>query len=126
MHALLILTALSGPPADDDAVERGRYLVHHVAMCVQCHSPRDRHGVLVGGQLLHGASIPLSSPWQKSDWAFRAPRLAGLPGLDPAVVKAVLMTGRRPDGYMPQAPMPPFRLGDADADAVIAYLASER
>ena len=43
-------------PAPSGEVERGRYLVHHVAMCVQCHSPRDRYGELEQNRLLRGAS----------------------------------------------------------------------
>ena len=48
--AATTLAALSvglGSPAADSspaAVERGRYLTHDVAMCVQCHSPRDDKG----------------------------------------------------------------------------------
>ena len=41
--------------AGSDRVEHGRYLVHHVAMCVECHTPRTERGDLVMGRLLQGA-----------------------------------------------------------------------
>jgi hypothetical protein len=35
-----------------------------------------------------------------------------------------LQTGKRPDGTQPRPPMPEFRLDEADATAVVAYLKS--
>jgi hypothetical protein len=57
-------------------------------------------------------------------WAFAAPAIAGLPGWSDHDAVALLTTGRRLTGYTPKAPMPPFRLSRADADAVIAFLRS--
>ena len=48
----------SGAPADagdgDVQVERGRYLVNHVAVCVYCHTPRTPEGALDEDKLLSG------------------------------------------------------------------------
>jgi mono/diheme cytochrome c family protein len=130
---LLLLTALllagtgaallQDPKAD--AVRRGRYLVHDVAMCVQCHSPRDEQGELIDQELLAGARMPVRSPFAQTEWAFRAPRLAGLPGgWSEDELASFLQTGKSPTGRTPRAPMPPFGLTEEDARAVAAYLAS--
>ncbi len=103
---------------------RGDYLVSHVAMCVQCHTPRDAKGELDRTRLLKGAPIPLRSPFPHQGWAFAAPAIAGLPGWTNHDALALLTTGRRPMGYTPKPPMPPFRLSREDADAVIAFLRS--
>src|SRR5262245_23502282 len=56
------------PPAAPGAtriggdVARGDYLVNSVAMCVQCHSPRDQRGNLIADKKLTGASIPVRGP----------------------------------------------------------------
>lgn len=105
-------------------VEHGRYLVHHVAMCVQCHSPRDARGQLVEGKLLHGEALPVASPFKDVRWAFRAPHIAGLPGYTKEQAQRLLTTGIAANGVAPLGPMPPFRMTKDDADDVIAYLMS--
>jgi hypothetical protein len=83
--AVLGFSAQSGAQAKSEKrspdVEHGRYIVHHVAMCVQCHSPRDSHGQLVEAKLLHGDALPVESPFKDVRWAFRAPAHRGAPGL---------------------------------------------
>lgn len=107
-------------------VERGRYLVHHVAMCVQCHTPRDEHtGALVEAEQLQGGRVPVLSPYEGLEWALRAPPLAGLPGGWSAEdLSSFLQTGRSPSGRTARAPMPPFLMSEDDARAVAAYLES--
>lgn len=109
----------------DAAIERGRYLVHDVAMCVICHSPHFPSGELHPRRLLHGGRIPLESPFPRQEWAFMAPRLAGLPGgwTEERLIE-LLTTGQRPEGPRPRPPMPPFRMNREDAAAVAAYLKS--
>lgn len=125
---LLSLTAvhLSRAATSEGQAARGRYLTQDVAMCVQCHSPRDASGELDRSRLFKGAPIPLQAPFPARPWAFSAPAIAGLPGWTDADVVVLLTTGRRPDGYMPKGPMPPFRLSREDAEAVVAYLRSVR
>ena len=120
----LAVTQLCGEDKRE-SVERGRYLATQVAMCVQCHSPRNERGNLIHSRLFHGARIPVASPWPKSEWVFVAPRLIGLPAtLGRERLVTLLMTGSRPDGRSPQPPMPPFRLTHDDAMAIVDYLAS--
>ncbi|MBW3596135.1 MAG: cytochrome c [Planctomycetes bacterium] len=107
-------------------VERGRYLVHHVAMCVVCHSPRTENGRIIEERLLEGAPMPVSSPFPRQTWAFRAPSIAGLGGFSEEAIVTLLQTGARPNGEAPKPPMPPFRMTEEDARAVVAYLKSAR
>lgn len=110
--------------APQKQVAHGSYLIGQVAMCVQCHTPRDAKGELDRTRLFKGAPIPLRSPFPTQSWAFVAPAIAGLPGWSNEDAGVLLTTGRRPLGYTPKPPMPPFRLSREDAEAVIAFLRS--
>lgn len=113
----------SSSEQEPSPVEHGRYLANDVAMCVMCHSPRDRSGNLLAGRQFRGAPMPVRSPFQGQEWAFTAPSIAGLPGgWSEADLVRLLTTGRRPDGTEPLSPMPPFRMKESDAKAVAAYL----
>ena len=120
------LNLLASATAPEGQVPRGSYLVNYVAMCVQCHTPRDAAGTLDHTQLLKGAPIPVRSPFPNQTWAFAAPAIAGLPGWTSEGAIILLTTGRRIDGSAPRPPMPPFRLTREDAEAVVAYLRSLR
>jgi mono/diheme cytochrome c family protein len=111
--------------AQQGIAERGQYIVHHVAMCIYCHTPRSEDGVPDEQRLLQGASMPIASPFPRQQWAFQAPKIAGLPGgwTEADMVK-FLQTGTSPTGRQPQPPMPPFRFNEEDARAVAAYLKS--
>jgi mono/diheme cytochrome c family protein len=112
-------------PNAQSSTERGMYIVHHVAMCVYCHTPKDADGELDQQQLLAGAPIPVESPYPRVKWAFQAPKIASLPGgwSENDLVR-FLQTGVTPTGRTAQPPMPPFRMNDEDARAVAAYLKS--
>ena len=115
--------AAEGEGAD---VAHGEYIVHSVAMCIQCHSPRDAKGRLNRSRLLRGAPIPVESPFPTTEWATRAPSIAGLPGYTEAEGVHFLTTGQTRRGDKPLAPMPPFRMSANDARDVVAYLKSIR
>ena len=116
-------TSISTTP--DSQVEHGKYLVMHVAMCVQCHTPHTEQGELDLSRLLQGAPIPVKSPFPSQTWAFEAPKLAGLPGgWTEADLIRLLQTGKGPRDRAPRPPMPPFRLSKEDATAIAAYLKS--
>ncbi|MEX2016705.1 MAG: c-type cytochrome [Candidatus Hydrogenedentales bacterium] len=110
--------------APSDPVERGRYIVLQVAMCYQCHSPRDERGVIIEEMLLAGAPVPVEPPYQKMDWASAAPHLRGMPGYDEDSAVRLLTTGIGRNGMRPRLPMPPFRMSEEDARAVYAFLNS--
>jgi len=108
----------------ESSIERGKYLVHSVAQCVQCHSPRDEAGKLIESRLLTGGRIPLDSPYSNEAWATQAPNIRGFNGYSDELAKRLLMEGLTRDGRPPMNPMPPFRMNEEDAAAVVAYLKS--
>lgn len=114
------------PPAAAPAVlARGEYIVQHTSMCNDCHSPRDKDGTLIPGKELTGASLSFA-PLAPMPWAAYAPGIAGLPtGWSTGNMVQFLMTGNRPFDMPPvNPPMPAYRLNQADAEAVAAYLKS--
>jgi mono/diheme cytochrome c family protein len=109
-------------PAAD--VEHGRYLVEHVAMCIECHSGRDAQGRIIDSEKFLGGNIPFAPPWP-NDWATRAPRNRGLVGYDNRAALRLLMEGAiGRDGQRLRPPMPRFFMNRQDAADVIAFLRS--
>jgi hypothetical protein len=117
MHAAAQKTA----PGD---VERGRYIVEDVAMCEECHTPRDANGNLDESRQLQGAQIWIQPVHPITDWANRAPALAGFVGFTDAQGEDILERGIGPNGLPIQPPMHIYHMSQADALAVIAYLRS--
>lgn len=105
-------------------IAQGKYLVHHVAQCIECHTPRDAQGEVIESRLLTGAVIPVVGPKSDAPWAAESVALAGLGNYSEAFVRYLLIHGKRPDGSKTKSPMPTFKLSPSDADAVIAYLKS--
>jgi len=113
--------AIATTPAD---VARGKYIVENVAMCEQCHTPRDGNDALDHAHELEGASEFFQPPHAVADWPLKAPRIGGnLPASDQDMIK-LLTTGIWTDGKPLRLPMMPFRMSEADAKAVVAYLKS--
>jgi mono/diheme cytochrome c family protein len=109
----------------EDGISRGKYLVERVAMCIQCHTPRNQTGELLETRYLQGGPVPVSAPPNfRIDWAYKAPAIAGLPGYTIQDGIKLLTEGITPDGRVPKAPMPKFRLTRADAEAIVTYLKS--
>ena len=105
-------------------VARGKYIVEDVAMCGQCHTPRDDNGQLEQNEWLNGASLWLQPSRPTTDWPLKAPRIAGNPpGSDADIIK-LLTTGLWQDNQRLRPPMPQFRMTRDDAQAVLAYLKS--
>jgi len=108
-----------------DPVGQGKYIVENVAMCVECHTPRDETGQLIREQYLNGTPVPLKGPsYPGMKWAVKAPAIAGLIGYTKEEGVRLLTEGITRDGRVPNPPMPPFRLSTQDAEAVAAYLKS--
>jgi mono/diheme cytochrome c family protein len=125
--ALLVLGQDKSLPAADreSSIGHGKYIVEQVAMCVECHTPRDENGQLVRSKHLNGAPVPVKPPpYPRIKWAVKAPALVGLPGYTKEEGIRLLTQGITRDGRTPDAPMPRFRMNRADAEAVVAYLQS--
>ena len=126
----LALTVSIGPAksstrsADTSEIERGRYLVEEVAKCAECHTPRDAQGVLDKHAWLQGAPIWIMPVKPIPNWAYRAPALAGFPGMTEEQGERVLEHGTGPEGETLRPPMHIYHMNHADAKAIIAYLRS--
>jgi mono/diheme cytochrome c family protein len=108
-----------------DPMTRGKYIVDHVAMCAECHTPRNEKGEILSTQYLKGAPIPLSPPpYPNMKWAIKAPGIVGLTGYTEQQGIRLLTEGITADGRVPDPPMPRFRLTRSDAEAVVRYLKS--
>jgi mono/diheme cytochrome c family protein len=116
--------ARKADPARGAAVERGRYIVEQVAMCVECHTPRDADGHLLRERVFKGAPVPVVAPFRGQTWALEAPNIAGMKGYTEETGIRLLSEGISRTGAPPRPPMPPFRMTREDASAVVAYLMS--
>lgn len=105
-------------------VARGKYIVEGVAMCGQCHTPRDSNGNPDHRHWLQGAPIRWLSPDSDPNWPLSAPRIGGTPPANDADMVKLLTTGIWTTGERLRAPMPQFRMERSDAEAVVAYLKS--
>jgi mono/diheme cytochrome c family protein len=114
------------PRSDSNSasINRGRYIVEDVAVCSQCHTPRNSEGDLERGQWLEGAPVWLVPARPRGDWPVQAPRIAGSPGGSDADMIRLLTTGIWRDGTRLRPPMPQFRMSREDAESVVAYLRS--
>jgi mono/diheme cytochrome c family protein len=111
-------------PATKNEIERGRYLVEEIAKCTECHTPRKPNGELDGQAWLRGAPIWIRPVAPISNWADRAPALAGLPSFTEEQAEKVLENGTGPNGEELRPPMHIYHMAPADARAIIAYLKS--
>ena len=103
---------------------RGQYIVEDVAVCSQCHTPRDTMNRFDRTHWLQGAPVWLKSAEPVDNWPLQAPRIGGaLPGTDVEMI-TLLTTGIWQTGTYLRPPMPQFRLSREDAEAVVAYLKS--
>ena len=125
-------TVPAPPPAAGPSVlpagniQHGRYLAEHVAMCIECHSPRDSEGRIIESEKYLGGNIPFAPPWP-NNWATRAPRNRGLVGYDDKAALRLLTEGAIDrDGRQLRAPMPRFYMTPQDAADVIAFLRTVR
>jgi mono/diheme cytochrome c family protein len=119
--ALILSMAGSAPPSK---LERGKYLVDHVAMCGDCHTPRNEKGEFIPEKYLKGTPLSFKPTAPVPGWADKAPNIAGLPGWEEKDAIKFLMTGLAYNDLPGRPPMPQFRLNQEDAPAVVTYLRS--
>lgn len=129
VSTVIVVSAQAPPPqkSEDTStlggnIAHGQYIAEHVAMCVECHSPRDENGRIIPGHEFTGAALPFDPP---PGWATRAPRNRGLLGYTDSMAMRLLTDGaigRHNEQLM--LPMPRFHMTRQDAADVIAFLRS--
>jgi len=117
-------TPQSAPPAGGSDVERGKYLVENVAMCGECHTPRNSRGDLKYDAWLQGASTWIRPVAPIQPWADAAPPLAGMPSFTDEQFATILEKGTGPEGEALRPPMHIYHMHHEDAKAIVAYLKS--
>jgi mono/diheme cytochrome c family protein len=108
--------------ANTSQISRGKYLVEDVAMCSQCHTPRDSAGNLDHGRWLQGGGLWYQPANPVPDWPQQVPRIGGTVSATDGEMVRLLTTGIWKTGQRLRSPMPQFRMSPEDAAAVIAYL----
>jgi mono/diheme cytochrome c family protein len=111
-------------PANNNLIARGKYLVENVAMCTQCHTPRDGSGKFDRTLWLQGGPLWYQPAHSVSDWPLQVPRIGGSIAATDAELVTLLTTGIWRDGKRLRQPMQQFRMTPEDASAVVAYLRS--
>jgi mono/diheme cytochrome c family protein len=124
---LKVFGRFSSPPAraPQTGVERGRYLVEHVSLCGDCHTPRNRIGVpdrslyLAGNKEgPFGEEVPNITPHQET----------GIGKWSREEIAELVLTGAKPDGDNVQGLMAEVieagykRMRREDALAIADYL----
>jgi hypothetical protein len=105
-------------------VARGKYLVEEVAMCGECHTPRDASNNLIESRDLQGAPTWIAPVHPDHNWAWNAPTLAGFAGYSDADAVNILEKGIGANGQLIQRPMHIYHMSHEDASAIVAYLKS--
>jgi mono/diheme cytochrome c family protein len=114
----------AAPAENAKLIARGQYIVQDVAVCGQCHTPRDSNGQPEPHHQLEGGPVWFQPAAPMADWPLKAPRLAGTPPASEADMVRLLTTGIWTNGQHLRPPMPQFRMTKEDAEAVVAYLRS--
>jgi hypothetical protein len=111
-------------PPSSVGVARGKYLVEQVALCGDCHTPRNDRGEFIKEQWLKGATLDFKPVGPAPVWIDKAPAIAGLPGWEKDAAIRFLMTGVGTNELPSRPPMPQYRFNVQDAQAIVAYLKS--
>jgi len=132
----LLLIAACGDDEDDTSltsttasVERGKYIVDHVAVCPDCHTPRDETGAPIAAQYLAGTECFVQLPNQSCLHTRNLTNDAtGLANRSDEDIKRMITQGIRPavTGDEPLNPVMPYyvlhNMSEDDLSAVVAYL----
>src|SRR5437660_6072350 len=95
---LKVFGRFSNPPAQapKSGIERGRYLVEHVSLCVDCYTPRNSIGVPNGSLYLAGASKKIG-PLGQAVPNITPDKETGIGDWKREDIVEVLLTGTKPD-----------------------------
>ncbi|MFY9754132.1 MAG: c-type cytochrome [Candidatus Acidiferrales bacterium] len=112
------------PGLSNGEIERGKYLVEDVAMCGECHTPRDSRGQLINSEWLQGAPIWIMPVHPDANWGEAAPTIAGFPGYTDEDAVNIFERGIGKNGQPIRPPMHYYHMNHEDATAIVAYLRS--
>jgi mono/diheme cytochrome c family protein len=95
---LKVFGNFSNPPAQapQGGIERGRYLVEHVSLCIDCHTPRNSIGVPNRSMYLAGAGKKIG-PLGQAVPNITPDKETGISEWKREDIVAVLLTGTKPD-----------------------------
>jgi len=113
--------------AADDQVSYGKYLAEEVAKCADCHTPTGADGKLDQTKYMKGKVMEVQPIGTIEHWHKTAPDITPSGRLwtrwgGAEAVKKYLMTGLTPSGRPAGPPMPAYKLKEADAAAIVAFL----
>jgi mono/diheme cytochrome c family protein len=115
-----ILAARSETP-----IERGRYLVHGIVACGNCHTPKDSDGKAIADRELAGGPVFNAPVFHAVASNITPDTETGIGNwTDDQVINAI-RNGKRPDGTTIGPPMPIAyyrNMSDSDVRAIVAYL----
>jgi mono/diheme cytochrome c family protein len=115
-----ILAARSETP-----IERGRYLVHGIVACGNCHTPKDSDGKAIADRELAGGPVFNAPVFHAVTPNITPDTETGIGNwTDDQIVNAI-RNGKRPDGTTIGPPMPIAyyrNMSDSDVRAIVAYL----
>lgn len=126
-RALFLTPGPRAPRMDQSADwNRGDYLVHAVAHCEECHTPRNALGALDESRAFSGN---IGGPDGQNAPNITSDRETGIGAWSLAEIERLLKTGMTPDEDMVASGMKAVvrgtsRLTDADRHAIAVYLAS--
>ena len=118
------------PDAGMTLAQRGDYLVNHVLLCVDCHTPRNPDGSFDSSRHLAGVDCFIDIDPANADVGCLSsrnltPHATGLGTRTDDQIKTMMTTGVRPGGGF-LAPVMPYwlmhRLTADDQNAIVAYL----
>jgi len=114
--------------AQSDKIARGKYLVEEVARCQECHTPKGADGQFDQTKWLKGSTLNIQPIAEVKGWHKTSPDITSTSRLwqrwaDAGLIK-FLSTGLNPGGNPAGAPMPTYKMAQADAEAIVEYLKS--
>ena len=119
--------AASGGAIAQTPVERGAYLVNAVMVCDNCHTPRDKSGLVMDKRFSGGAQTWNTPAYVVKGSNITPDRETGIGAWSDAEIKRSLTDGTHRSGtpISPQMPFPFYKiLTPRDLDAIVAFLRS--
>jgi len=120
-----VLTTASGNTSAQTLVERGGYLVNAVMACDNCHTPREKTGLVMDKRFSGGSQVWDTPAYLVKGSNISPDRENGIGAWSATEIKRSLTDGIRRHG-VPIAPQMPFAfykiLTPRDLDALVAYM----